>query len=107
MQIKATKIVGLNSNGDEVTRALLCYLPNEDHPTPSAYIEDVSVREDYQRQGLSKEMHDMMFELMKHNNVYKAVATSRFEKDHVHRFYEDKYDFTKHGFTFRKDFKKK
>ena len=90
--------------GEVVGRAYLVLVQNELHPEPYALLEDVFVKEEYRGRGIGKEIVRKAIEKARELGCYKIIATSRFEREKVHRFYES-LGFKKWGFEFRIDFK--
>ncbi len=86
-----------------VGRAYLFLIRNNLHKEPYGLLEDVFVEEKYRRQGIGKILVKKVIEKAKELGCYKLVATSRFEREYVHKFYED-LGFKKWGYEFRIDF---
>lgn len=86
-----------------VGRAFLYLIKNDLHPKPYGLLEDVFVEEEFRGQGIGKKLVEMVIEKAKELGCYKLIATSRFERENVHRLYQN-LGFEKHGFEFRIDF---
>lgn len=101
LKSEAIKVV-LEENGGEIGRGYIFFMFNELHNKPFAYIEDVFIEEKYRGQKLSKKIFDKIIELCKEKDCYKIVATSRFEREELHNYYE-KLGFEKKSYGFRMD----
>ncbi len=93
----------VKENGEEIGRACLYLIHNEQHFKPYGLIEDVFVKETHRRKGIGTMLINKLIEEARKNNCYKLIATSRMENEKVHALY-DKLNFEKHGFEFRLDF---
>jgi GNAT superfamily N-acetyltransferase len=88
--------------GKIIGRALLFLIYNDLHPKPYGLLEDVFVEEKYRGKGIGKELVQRVIEKAKELGCYKLIATSRFERENVHRLYEN-LGFKKWGYEFRID----
>lgn len=92
--LKDKKVIG---------RAYLYLIKNDLHSEPYGLLEDVFVEEKFRGQGIGKKLVEMVIEKARELGCYKLIATSRFERENVHKFYE-KLGFQKYGYEFRIDF---
>ena len=106
IEIKEIKTYGIKvialENGDEIGRAYIYFMSNDLHNRPFAYLEDVYVNEEFRGKGISRKILDKIKELAKERNCYKIVATSRYEREFVHNYYE-RIGYNKTGHSFRMD----
>ena len=106
MEIRSGKTeflkLSIVENGEEIGRCFLYFISNDLHERPYALLEDVYVREEYRGRGLGTELVKKAIEIARKRNAYKIIATSRFERENVHKFYE-KLGFKKWGIEFRID----
>ena len=91
-------------NGKEIGRCYIYMIKNDLHKEPYALLEDVYVDENYRGKGIGTELVKRAIELAKNLGCYKIIATSRFERNNVHEWYE-KLGFKKWGYEFRMDLK--
>lgn len=106
-EISATEVVKffILNNGKEVARARLCMIPNDLHPAPYGYIEDVFVDPKYRGMGLVTKLMQAIEEEAKKRGCHKIVDNSRFSNTKVHDIYEH-LGFVRWGYEFRKDLRK-
>jgi GNAT superfamily N-acetyltransferase len=88
--------------GKIIGRALFFLIYNDLHPKPYGLLEDVFVEEKYRGKGIGKKLVQRVIEKAKELGCYKLIATSRFERENVHRLYEN-LGFKKWGYEFRID----
>lgn len=86
----------------EIGRCRICLIRNDLHERPYALLEDVFVEKEYRKRGIGSYLVNKAIELARENGCYKIIATSRFERENIHHFYE-KLGFKKWGFEFRID----
>ncbi len=98
------KIVVTDEKGNEIVRCFTYLIYNDLHPEPYALLEDVFVKEEFRNKGVGTQLVKKAIEIAKELNCYKILATSRFERENVHKFYE-KLGFKKWGFEFRLNLK--
>jgi len=91
-------------NSKEVGRCFLYLIKNDLHVEPYALLEDVYVDENFRGEGIGTELVKKAIELAKELNCYKIIATSRFEREKVHEWYQS-LGFKRFGFEFRMDLK--
>jgi GNAT superfamily N-acetyltransferase len=91
-------------NGKEIGRCYIYIIKNDLHKEPYALLEDVYVDEKHRGKGIGTELVKRAIELAKNLDCYKIIATSRFERNNVHKWYE-KLGFKKFGYEFRIDLK--
>ncbi len=89
-------------DGKPVGRAFLFIIYNDLHQKPYGLLEDVFVEEEYRSRGIGKELVKQVIKKAKELGCYKLIATSRFEREYVHRLYEN-LGFKKWGYEFRLD----
>jgi len=85
-----------------IGRAFLFIIYNDLHQKPYGLLEDVFVEEEYRSKGIGKELIKRVIEKAKEIGCYKLIATSRFEREMVHKLYEN-LGFKKWGYEFRLD----
>ncbi len=85
-----------------IGRAFLFIIYNDLHQKPYGFLEDVFIEEEYRGKGIGKELVKKVIEKAKEIGCYKLIATSRFERENVHKFYES-LGFKKWGYEFRLD----
>jgi len=103
IETKGIKIFA-EENGKEVGRCFIYLIKNDLHEEPYALLEDVYVDENFRGKGIGTELVKKAIEVAKKLNCYKIIATSRFEREKVHEWYQ-KFGFKKFGFEFRMDLK--
>jgi len=84
--------------------ATVLYLPIPAHGKPYALLEGLVVDRNSRQKGIGTALLAKLMEFAKDKDCYKFVATSRFESEDTHRFYE-KNRFKKWGYEFRMDLK--
>jgi GNAT superfamily N-acetyltransferase len=94
----------VEENGREIGRCFIYLIKNDLHKEPYALLEDVYVDENFRGKGIGTELVKKAIELARKLNCYKIIATSRFERENVHEFYQ-KLGFEKFGYEFRMDSK--
>ncbi len=92
--------ITIEENGEEVARGYLYIMTNDLHTKPFAFMEDVFVVESLRGKGYGKKIVQELIEDAKREGCYKLIGTSRFERDNVHKFYEE-FGFIKYGYEFR------
>ena len=92
----------VEQNGEEIGRAYLYILHNE-HDRPFGLMEDIFVDENYRSQDLGTKLIKALINAAKHNNCYKLIGTSRYERPKVHDWYL-RMGFKDWGKEFRMDF---
>ncbi|MGC8993550.1 MAG: GNAT family N-acetyltransferase [Candidatus Aenigmatarchaeota archaeon] len=96
--------ISFEENGKEVGRCFIYLIKNDLHEEPYALLEDVFVDENFRGRGIGTELVKKAIEKAKSLGCYKIIATSRFERENIHSWYE-KLGFKKFGFEFRMDLK--
>ena len=91
-----------NKEGEIVAYARLYPIHNNIHKEDYGLIEDVFVYEKYRRLGIGFNLIKHIIVYAKESNMYKIIATSRFSREYVHKFYED-LGLEKYGYEFRMD----
>ena len=71
----------------EIGRARLYLIWNDLHDKPYALLEDVFVDEKFRRKGIGTKIVKKAIEIAKKMNCYKIIATSRYKRKEVHKFY--------------------
>jgi GNAT superfamily N-acetyltransferase len=94
--------ISVEENGKEIGRCFIYLIKNDLHKKPYALLEDVFVDENYREKGIGTKLVKKAIELAKELNCYKIIATSRFERENIHEWYQ-KLGFKKYGFEFRID----
>ena len=95
--------ISLRLGEREIGRCYIYLIRNDLHQKPYALLEDVWIEERYRGRGYGKELVKEALKLAKELGCYKIIATSRFGRVNVHRFYE-KLGFKRWGYEFRIDF---
>ena len=90
----------VEQNGKEVARAFLYIMNNNLKKEPFGFLEDVFVDESLRGQGIATSLVNAIIEEAKKIGCYKIVATSRHERENVHRLYE-KLGFKNFGIEFK------
>ena len=88
--------------GKVIGRAYLYLIRNDLHIKPYGFLEDVFIEEEYRGKGIGKELIKKVIEKAKELGCYKLIATSRLERENVHKLYEN-LGFKKWGYEFRID----
>jgi len=78
----------IKQNGKEVARAFLYIMENGLKKQPFGLLEDLFVDEGLRGQGIGSKLLDMVISEAKKIGCYKLVATSRYGKDSIHKWYE-------------------
>jgi len=94
----------LIEEGKIIGRCFIYLIKNDLHEEPYCLLEDVFIEEKFRNKGYGRYLVEKAIEISKSLGCYKIIATSRFERDYVHRFYE-KLGFKKFGYEFRMDLK--
>lgn len=89
-------------NGEELGAMYLYLIRNDSHKEPYGLLEDLLVKEEYRKKGTGSALVKEAIAEAKRLGCYKVLATSRMERENVHRLYE-KLGFKKWGFEFRVD----
>ena len=90
----------IEKDGKEVARAFLYIMKNDLHKEPFGFLEDLFVAEELRGQGVGTELLNMVISEAKNVGCYKLVATSRHERELVHKMYE-KAGFKNFGIEFK------
>jgi len=105
---KALKASGIKffikKDRKEIARAFLYIMKNDLKREPFGLLEDLFVDEELRGQGIGTELLNMVIKEAKKLGCYKLVATSRYEREGVHKMYE-KNGFKKFGIEFKIYFK--
>jgi len=100
---RAIKIEIYKEN-EKIGRCFLYLIKNDLHKEPYCLLEDVFIEEKFRGKGYGSFLVKRAIELAKNYGCYKIIATSRFERENVHKFYEN-LGFKKFGYEFRIDLK--
>jgi GNAT superfamily N-acetyltransferase len=90
----------IEKDGKEVARTFLYIMMNDLKKEPFGLLEDLFVDESLRGQGIGTELLNMVISEAKKLGCYKLVATSRHEREGVHKMYE-KNGFKKFGIEFK------
>ena len=90
----------IEKDGKEVARAFLYVMKNDLKKEPFGLLEDLFVDEQLRGQGVGTELLNMVITEAKNLGCYKLVATSRYERESVHKMYE-KNGFKNFGIEFK------
>jgi len=96
--------IELYDENKKIGRCFLYLIKNELHEEPYCLLEDVFIEESFRNKGYGTLLLQKAIEIARELGCYKIIATSRFEREHVHEFYK-KLGFKKFGFEFRMDLK--
>lgn len=102
LSIKLAKVIEEGDKTREIARAFLYVMNNGHHDQPFGLMEDVFVDEEFRGQGIGTELINEVIALAKEEKCYKLIATSRYEREHVHKLYKE-LGFADHGKEFRMD----
>lgn len=93
----------IERNGKEIARAYLYLMKNDLHKRPFGLMEDVFVEESLRCKGYGTKIVKELIKEAKKQNCYKLIATSRYQREKVHKLYK-KLGFKNWGKEFRMDF---
>ena len=96
--------ISATEDGREIGRCRIYLIRNDLHESPYALLEDVFVDENHRNKGIGGLLVREVVNLARFYGCYKIIATSRFERESVHKFYV-KNGFRKYGYEFRLDLK--
>ena len=96
--------ISLVNKGKEIARAFLYVLTNDLHPEPFGLLEDLFVQEKNPGKGYGKQLVQEVITEARKRGCYKLIGTSRYEREPVHKFYQD-LGFLDYGKEFRMDLK--
>ncbi len=91
-------------DGKQVGRVSLFLIYNDLHKEPYGFIEDLYVEEESRGEGIGTALIKEIINEAKSRNCYKLIATSRFEREKLHKYYL-KFGFKSYGYEFRLDLK--
>lgn len=94
----------IENDGKEIARAFLYIMKNDLKEQPFGYLEDLFVDETLRGQGIGTQLLNNVILKAKELGCYKLVATSRHERESVHKMYE-KNGFKNFGIEFKMYFK--
>ncbi|GIW67013.1 MAG: hypothetical protein KatS3mg095_0911 [Candidatus Parcubacteria bacterium] len=86
----------------KIVRAYLYLIKNDLHKRPYGLLEDIYIDEKYRGRGIGSHLLKEVINKAKKLKCYKLIATSRFERKNVHKWYL-KAGFKKYGYEFRFD----
>lgn len=95
--------ISAQEDGKEVGRAWLYLIYNGLHNQPYGLLEDVFVDESRRGKGIGNELLKQIIVLAKEKGCYKLLATSRKNREEIHRWYE-RFGFKECGLEYRMDF---
>jgi len=87
----------------EIARVFLYFLKNDLHKEPFGFLEDLFIVKEKRNSGLGTELVRAVIKLARRRRCYKLIATSRFSRPLVHKFYQ-RLGFRKRGTEFRINF---
>jgi GNAT superfamily N-acetyltransferase len=90
----------IEKRGKEVARAYLYMIQNDLRTERYGLMEDVFVDESQRGRGIGTKLVKKIIKLAKEYNCYKIIATSRYEREEVHKLYE-KLGFKNFGIEFK------
>lgn len=94
----------VEEDGKKVARAFLYIMKNDLRKEPFGLLEDLFVDEQLRGQGIGTKLLNAVIAEAKKLDCYKLVATSRYEREGVHKMYE-KAGFKNFGIEFKMYFK--
>ena len=89
-----------HENGEELGAMYLYLIRNDSHKEPYGLLEDLLVQERRRGKGIGTALVREALAKSKRLGCYKVLATSRMERENVHRLYE-RLGLKKHGYEFR------
>lgn len=93
----------IKKDNKEIVRAYLYLMKNDLHKQPFGLMEDVFVEESLRSKGYGTKIVKELIKEAKKQNCYKLIATSRYQREKVHKLYK-KLGFKNWGKEFRMDF---
>ena len=84
----------------EIGRGYLYLIKNSRNQNPYGLIEDVFVEETHRGKGIGTKIIKKLLDEAERNKCYKVLATSRYEREKVHKLYA-RLGFREHGKEFR------
>lgn len=98
--------IGEQRDGKEIGHAWLYLIYNDLHKDPYGLIEDVKVLEEYEGQGIGRNLLGAVIDMAKSYDCYKIIATSRDDgtRPKVHAWYE-RAGLIRYGLEFRMNLK--
>ncbi|MEZ0345870.1 MAG: GNAT family N-acetyltransferase [Infirmifilum sp.] len=106
VEIKKTQVtssglrISVEEDGRELGHCYIYLIRNDLHNQPYALLEDVYVNEEDRGKGVGTLLVTKAIETARELGCYKIIATSRFGRDEVHKWYE-KLGFKLYGYEFR------
>lgn len=89
-------------NGEELGAMYLYLISNDSHKESYGLLEDLLVKEKHRGKGIGTALIKEAILEAKRLGCYKVLATSRLERENVHRLYE-RLGLIKRGYEFRMD----
>lgn len=90
----------LKEENKDIARLRIYFIYNDLHQQPYALMEDLFVQEEFRGKGQGKALVQAAIEEAKKRKCYKIIATSRYEREKVHKFYQQ-LGFKDYGKEFR------
>ncbi len=94
-----------HAGNEELGAMYLYFIRNDSHKEPYALLEDLRVKEAHRKKGIGTALVKEAVAEAKRLGCYKIIATSRMERENVHRLYE-RLGLKKCGFEFRMETRK-
>ncbi|GEM_PF-1435786 len=95
-------VIVAKENGAVVGSAFLFCIPLPAHGKNFGFLEAVVVDEKSRGKGIGTAISKKAIELARANNCYKMIFTSGFDREKIHKLYEN-LGFAKWGYEFRMD----
>ena len=86
----------------EIGHGYVYLITNEIHSNSYGLIEDIHIEEEYRNKGYGTILLKSIIDECKRRNCYKIIATSRYRRKNVHKFYK-KNGFIDYGKEFRRN----
>ena len=102
IESKDLDVLVAKDNGKVVASVFIFYLPVPAHGKPYAFFEGMIVDKDSRGKGIGTKLTQKAVTLAKKRGCYKILFTSGFDRESIHKFYEN-LGFKKWGFEFRLD----
>ena len=89
VRCRGVKFYVQGDGGEEIARAFLYIMFNDLHRQPFGLVEDVFVSEEegIRGRGVGTALVKKVIETARMENCYKLIATSRYSRDKIHRWY--------------------
>jgi GNAT superfamily N-acetyltransferase len=86
----------------EIGIAIVYIIDNPNRGIKYGMLQEVMISPEHRGKGIGTQLIQKALDTAKDAGCYKVLASSRFERENVHKLYE-RFGFVKHGFDFRLD----